>query len=100
MLKIKNEDLVDVMSFLKGFNLPPKISRIRTKLAKLIQVKIDDLYQDEVDLLQKYGNQQINCVLKSKPTSIKITSLALFSISFYLTKRNNCSAKTDGSRKI
>ncbi|HFP8275606.1 TPA: DUF1617 family protein [Enterococcus faecium] len=57
MLKIRNEDLVDVMSFLKDFDLPPKISRVRTKLAKLIQVKVDELYQDEVDLLQKYGKK-------------------------------------------
>lgn len=57
MLKIRNEDLVDVMNFLKGFDLPPKISRIRTKLTKLIQVKIDELYQDEVELLQKYGRK-------------------------------------------
>lgn len=57
MLKIRNEDLVDVMAFLKGFDLSPKISRIRTKLAKLIQTKVDELYQDEVDLLQKYGKK-------------------------------------------
>lgn len=60
MLKIRNEDLVDVMNFLKGFDLPPKISRVRTKLAKLIQVKIDELYGDEVDLLQKYGKKDEN----------------------------------------
>ncbi|CDG04257.1 DUF1617 family protein [Lactococcus lactis] len=57
MLKIKNEDLVDMINFLKEFELPPKISRIRTKLCKLIQVKVDELYHDEVELLGRYGKK-------------------------------------------
>ncbi|EHU8535426.1 DUF1617 family protein [Enterococcus faecalis] len=57
MLKIKNEELVDVITFLEGFELQPKVSRVRTKLVKLIRVKIDELYKDEVDLLQRFGKK-------------------------------------------
>ena len=57
MPKIKNEELVDVITFLEGFELQPKVSRVRTKLVKLIRVKIDELYKDEVDLLQRFGKK-------------------------------------------
>ena len=57
MIKIKNQDLVDVITFLEGFELTPKVSRVRTKLVKLIREKIDELYKDEVDLLQRFGKK-------------------------------------------
>ena len=57
MLKIRNEELVDVIAFLEGFELQPKVSRVRTKLVKLIRVKIDEFYKDEVDLLQRFGKK-------------------------------------------
>ena len=57
MLKIRNEELVDVITFLEGFELQPKVSRVRTKLVKLIRTKIDELYKDEVDLLQRFGKK-------------------------------------------
>ncbi|EKR9290970.1 DUF1617 family protein [Enterococcus faecalis] len=57
MLKIKNEELVDVITFLEGFELQPKVSRVRTKLVKLIREKIDELYKDEVDLLERFGKK-------------------------------------------
>lgn len=57
MLKIKNEELVDVITFLEGFELQPKVSRVRTKLVKLIRKKIDELYKDEVDLLDRFGKK-------------------------------------------
>lgn len=43
MLRIRNEELVDVITFLEGFELQPKVSRVRTKLGKLIRQKIDEL---------------------------------------------------------
>lgn len=57
MLKIRNEELVDVITFLEGFELQPKVSRVRTKLVKLIRTKINELYKDEVDLLQRFGKK-------------------------------------------
>ncbi|HBG9310483.1 TPA: DUF1617 family protein [Listeria monocytogenes] len=57
MLRIRNEELVDVITFLEGFELQPKVSRVRTKLGKLIRQKIDELYKDEVDLLQRFGKK-------------------------------------------
>ena len=57
MLKTRNEELVDVITFLEGFELQPKVSRVRTKLVKLIRTKIDELYKDEVDLLQRFGKK-------------------------------------------
>lgn len=57
MLKIKNEELVDVITFLERFELQPKVSRVRTKVVKLIRIKIDELYKDEVDLLQRFGKK-------------------------------------------
>ena len=57
MIKIKNQDLVDVITFLEGFELTPKVSRVRTKLVKLIREKIDELYKDEVELLERFGKK-------------------------------------------
>ncbi|HAC1836868.1 TPA_asm: DUF1617 family protein [Listeria monocytogenes] len=57
MLRIRNEELVDVITFLEEFELQPKVSRVRTKLGKLIRQKIDELYKDEVDLLQRFGKK-------------------------------------------
>ena len=57
MLRIRNEELVEVITFLESFELTPKISRVRTKLVKLIRTKIDELYKDEVDLLQRFGKK-------------------------------------------
>lgn len=57
MLKIKNEELVNVITFLEGFELQPKVSRVRTKLVKLIREKIDELYKDEVELLERFGKK-------------------------------------------
>ncbi len=57
MLRIRNEELVDVITFLEGFELQPKVSRVRTKLGKVIRQKIDELYKDEVDLLQRFGKK-------------------------------------------
>ncbi|WP_313264050.1 hypothetical protein [Enterococcus sp.] len=58
MLKIKNEELVNVITFLEGFELQPKVSRVRTRLVKLIREKIDELYKDdeEGNLIQDNGN--------------------------------------------
>ena len=57
MIKLKNSELVGCLQFLGKAELKPKASRLRTKLKKLIQVKIDELYKDEVELLQKYGKK-------------------------------------------
>ena len=57
MLRIRNEELVDVITFLEGFELQQKVSRVRTKLGKLIRQKINELYKDEVDLLQRFGKK-------------------------------------------
>ena len=57
MLKIKNEELVNVITFLEGFELQPKVSRVRTRLVKLIREKIDELYKDEVELLERFGKK-------------------------------------------
>lgn len=90
MLKIRNEDLVDVMSFLKGFDLPPKISRVRTKLAKLIQVKVDELYQDEVDLLQKYGKKMSTAIWSNMTVPFHSSQKPQLNIT---KKRQTCSTK-------
>ena len=57
MLRIRNEELVEVITFLESFELTPKISRVRTKLVKLIRTKIDELYKDEVELLERFGKK-------------------------------------------
>lgn len=57
MLRLRNEELVEVITFLESFELTPKISRVRTKLVKLIRTKIDELYKDEVELLERFGKK-------------------------------------------
>lgn len=57
MLRIRNEELVDVITFLESFELQPKVSRVRTKLVRLIRQKIDELYKDEVELLERFGKK-------------------------------------------
>lgn len=57
MLRIRNEELVEVITFLESFELTPKISRVRTKLVKLIRTKIDELYKDEVEILERFGKK-------------------------------------------
>lgn len=57
MMKFKNQDLMDVIGFLEGVALTPKISRIRTRLCRLLRSKVDELYKDEVELLEKYGKR-------------------------------------------
>ncbi|MDG6143207.1 DUF1617 family protein [Lactococcus formosensis] len=46
-----------MITFLEEFELQPKVSRVRTKLVKLIREKIDELYKDEVELLQRFGKK-------------------------------------------
>jgi hypothetical protein len=65
MINLKNQNLPDIATFLQDVALTPKVSRIRTKICQLLQIKVDELYQDEVALLEKYGvkdesNQLIN----------------------------------------
>ncbi|EAC4489587.1 DUF1617 family protein [Listeria monocytogenes] len=57
MLRIRNEELVDVITFLESFELQPKVSRVRTKLVRFIRQKIDELYKDEVELLERFGKK-------------------------------------------
>ena len=57
MLRIRNEELVDVITFLESFELQPKVSRVRTKLVRLIRQTIDELYKDEVELLERFGKK-------------------------------------------
>lgn len=57
MLKIKNYQLVDALEFLEQASLMPKASRVRTKLNKLIYAKIQDLQNDEMALLEKFGKK-------------------------------------------
>ena len=57
MLRIRNEELVEVITLLESFELTRKISRVRTKLVKLIRTKIDELYKDEVELLERFGKK-------------------------------------------
>jgi hypothetical protein len=46
-----------ITQFLEKAELKPKASRVRTKLKKLMQVKIDELYKDEVALLERFGKK-------------------------------------------
>jgi len=57
MLKLKNYDLVNVAEFLDKVELPPKASRARTKLNRLLISKIGELNNDERELLEKYGKK-------------------------------------------
>ncbi|RZI48260.1 DUF1617 family protein [Lactococcus kimchii] len=63
MTKLKNERLVATLDFLTQVELPPKASRVRTKLIKRLQVKIDELYKDEIELLEKFGMKDENGTL-------------------------------------
>ena len=60
MIKLKNNELVGSLQFLEKAELKPKASRLRTKLKRLVQVKIDELYKDEVELLEKVGKKDDN----------------------------------------
>lgn len=60
MLKIKNYQLVDVIEFLDKVELLPKASRVRTKLNKLLYAKISELQNDEMALLDKFGEKDEN----------------------------------------
>ncbi|GAB2022148.1 hypothetical protein RyT2_12220 [Pseudolactococcus yaeyamensis] len=57
MITLKNKDLIAVCQLLKQTELLLKVSRIRTKLVKLIQVKIEDFYKDELELVEKFGKR-------------------------------------------
>ncbi|MGX6991071.1 DUF1617 family protein [Pseudolactococcus reticulitermitis] len=57
MIILKNKDLIAVCQFLKQIELLLKVSRIRTKLVKLIQIKIEDFYKDELELVEKFGKR-------------------------------------------
>lgn len=57
MLEVKNESLVGLVTFLEKLELPPKSSRVRSKLNKLLGQKVEDLYKDELDLLDRFGKK-------------------------------------------
>jgi len=57
MLRLKNLDLINVAEFLDKAELPPKASRTRTKLNRLLITKIGELNNDERELLEKYGKK-------------------------------------------
>ena len=57
MLKIKNYQLIDLLEFLEKAELPPKASRVRSKLNRLLFAKIQDLQGDEMALLEKFGKR-------------------------------------------
>lgn len=50
VLKIRNEEMIDVITLLEVFNLQPRVNQVRTKIVKLIRTKIDKLDKDDVDL--------------------------------------------------
>jgi len=57
MLRLKNLDLINVAEFLDKAELPPKASRVRSKLNRLFISKIGELNNDERELLEKYGKK-------------------------------------------
>lgn len=57
MIRIKNYQLVDVIEFLEKAELKPKVSRVRSKLNKLLYAKVQDLQGDEMALLDKFGKK-------------------------------------------
>lgn len=57
MLQVKNEALVKLVTFLENLELTPKASRVRTKLNKLLGLKVEELYKDEMDLLNRFGKK-------------------------------------------
>lgn len=57
MLQLKNEAIVNLVTFLEKLELTPKASRVRTKLNKLLGSKVEELYKDEMDLLERFGKK-------------------------------------------
>ncbi|MFK4967087.1 DUF1617 family protein [Lactococcus garvieae] len=57
MLQVKNEAIVNLVTFLEKLELTPKASRVRTKLNKLLGSKVEELYKDEMDLLDRFGKK-------------------------------------------
>lgn len=57
MLQVKNEAIVQFVTFLEKLELTPKASRVRTKLNKLLGLKIEELYKDELELLDRFGKK-------------------------------------------
>ncbi len=74
MMKFKNSELVAVSQFLKNAELTPKVSRVRTKLRKCIQSKIDELYKDEIELVEKYGERDDKGELVEKDGSFSLVA--------------------------
>ena len=73
-MKIKNSELVAVSQFLKNAELTPKMSRVRTKLRKCIQSKIDELYKDEIELVEKFGERDDKGELVEKDGSFSLVA--------------------------
>lgn len=57
MLQVKNEAIVNLVTFLEKLELTPKASRVRTKVNKLLGSKVEELYKDEMDLLDRFGKK-------------------------------------------
>ena len=74
MMKFKNSELVAVSQFLKNAELTPKVSRVRTKLRKCIQSKIDELYKDEIELVEKFGERDDKGELVEKDGSFSLVA--------------------------
>lgn len=74
MMKFINSELVAVSQFLKNAELTPKVSRVRTKLRKCIQSKIDELYKDEIELVEKYGERDDEGELIEKDGSFSLVA--------------------------
>jgi hypothetical protein len=55
MIQIQNTQIVEVLAFLEKIELTPKASRVRTKLNRRISAKVEELYHDEMALLEKFG---------------------------------------------
>lgn len=60
MLKLKNSQLIEAVEFLEIVELKPKASRVRSKLNRLLGAKVEQLYQDEMDLLNRFGRKDEN----------------------------------------
>lgn len=74
MMKFKNSELVAVSQFLKNAELTPSVSRVRTKLRKCIQSKIDELYKDEIELVEKFGERDDKGELVEKDGSFSLVA--------------------------
>lgn len=57
MVEVKNESIVRIVTFLDDLKLTPKASRVRTKLNKLFGIKVEELYKDELELLDRFGKK-------------------------------------------